>query len=287
MTETGTTSFLDRFALTKRLDEMLKPLLEDYDFGVYEFGHPEILKENSWMINRLKKLKTKSSNAALMVKFTPDFIVVKNEHPKGFFLLDTKVSITPVFFNAQIERIRRHTGNNYLRREDIGGIEREAWYTYNSFFPSSRVAVVIALPYNPKLILAEWVNNMICMWCYYKPGPIPFPCDECPIYASDKSSFGVVKNFLAGGSGTPHTNIDLSKMRSLGEFLSAEFETNVSEEDIQIITDEIKSWDLNKPRGRVNWKQFNNVIRDLKRTCPWLKGRNPNKDDGVGLFNHC
>ena len=288
MKETGTTSFLDRFALTQRLDEMLVPFLEEYGFEVQEFGHPLILQGNSWMMNRLKRLKTKASSAALMVKFTPDFIVVKRGHPKGFFLLDTKTSITPVFFAKQIERIRNHSKRRFLGREDVEDVEREAWFIYNSSFPNDRVAIVMALPYNPNLVLAEWVSNVKCMWCYYRKterGPEPYQCRECPIFTSIRGNFGVVKNFLAGGSGTPHTNIDLGSMRTLSEFLGQEFGIEVDSDYLEIIIDEVKTWDLNKPAGRVNWTQFNNVIRDLQRTCPWLKGRNPTKKEEPGLFD--
>lgn len=288
MTETGTTSFLDRFALTKRLEEMLKPFLEEYGFEVFEFGHPVIVRGNSWMINRLKRLHTKASSAALMVKFTPDFIIVKKGHAKGLFLADTKASITPIFFKAHIDRIRNHTGRQDIRREDIVEIEREAWFTYNSFFPKKQVAIIIALPYNPRLILAEWASNIKCLWCFWEStdsGPKPFPCKKCPIYTQTGGNFGVVKNFLAGGSGTPHTNIDLSSMRTLGDFLKQDFGIKIDNEDLEILFDELKSWDLNKPAGRVNWTQFNNVIRELQRTCPWLTGRNPTQKQGELLIS--
>jgi len=279
MTETGTTSYLDRMHLTERVNEMLIHFFKDHDFGIIEHGYDVMLREEPGMKSKLKKLKTKEFLAGLRVKFIPDFILsYNNRKKKSLFFVDTKASITPVFFKTQIDRIKKNSGEN-ITRWDIGDIEREAWFVYNRFFPGDKVAIIGAVPYNPKLIVAEWVSNMKCLWCFKSSGPsgpIPWDCKECPIFEKS-GSFGVMVNRLAGGSGTPHTNIHLGKMRSLKSFLMQEFNLNVDETWYETIEDEIKSWDLNKPAGRVNWKQFNNVVNDLKKKCPWLKNRWLNK----------
>lgn len=255
------------------------PLLTEHGFEVYNFGQPIIIKNNPWIGRRLRQLDVKDSPAALLVKFAPDFIVIAPTRCNTLFLLDTKASITPVFFQAHIDRIRVHFGRDQnLRREDIGEIEREAWYTYNRFFPRNRVALVIATPYNPKLLLADWVDRVTCMWCFMgieDDEPRPFPCSKCPIFGEEGGTFGVIENFLAGGSGTPHTNIHLSRMRSLDIFLADEFKTKVSNSSYSNVIEDIKTWPLNKPRARVNWTQFNNVITDLRKSCPWLRTRTP------------
>ena len=157
--ETGTGSFLDRQALTRRLEENLEKFLADYGFKVLPFGNPVILQDNTWMRSRLKKLDSKESLAAIMIKFSPDYIVIKETSPRDVFFMDAKVSVTPVFFQSQIDKIKAHYGEDkQLSRENIGDIEREAWLSYNKFFPSNHVAVIMATPYNPKLILAEWVS---------------------------------------------------------------------------------------------------------------------------------
>lgn len=229
---------------------------------------------------KLKKLDSKESLAGLRVKFTPDFILCTHpQRSNELFMIDTKASITPVFFKAHIDRIRNHS-KEPVTRWDIGEIEREAWFVYNTFFPPNKIALIDAVPYNPKLILAEWVSNVKCLWCFkessIETGPIPWNCNECPIFQKG-ASFDVVVNHVAGGSGTPHTNINLGKMRSLKEFLRDEFNVTVDKTWYRTLEEEIKTWELNKPKGRVNWKQFNNVVKDLKSRCPWIDGRNPKK----------
>jgi len=276
--ETGTTSFLDRQALTRRLEENLEVFLADYGFKILPFGHPVILQNNTWIKSRLRKLDSKESLAAIMIKFSPDYIVVKESKPRDFFFMDAKASITPVFFQAQIDRIRDHYGKDkYLSREDIGEIEREAWLSYNKFFPSNHVAIVIATPYNPRLILAEWVSNIKCMWCIKEtqPGnPIPWKCKGCPVFSQNDEGFGVMVNEFAGGSGTPHTNIHLGLMRTLYEFLGDEYGVKIDKKEYEAtMLDFVKQWPLNKPPGKISWGQFNGAIKQLRRTCPWLKCR--------------
>lgn len=275
--ETGTSSFLDRQNLTKRLEANLEALFSDYGFKVLRFGGEALLPDSSWLRSRLKKVDSKESIPAIMMKFAPDYIVVKESEPKDLFFMDAKASITPVFFQKQVDRIREHYGKDPgLSRSDIGDIEREAWFSYNKLY-ASRVVVVMAMPYNPKLLLAEWVNKIKCMWCLKasEPGnPVHWDCNECPIYSEDESSFDVMVNNLAAGSGTPHTNIHLGSMRTLKDFLWQDYNVQVDNDEYQHgLLDFIKTWTLGKPAGTVNWKQYNNVIRDLRPNCPWLRNR--------------
>jgi hypothetical protein len=258
--ETGTTSALDRMALTGRLTQDLLPFLQEHGFKIEEFGQHQILRDHSWLLARLKKLDSKKSQAVLMVKFSPDYLCVHESKPKRLFFLDAKASITPVFFSSQIELIRTTSKLKELRREDIGEVEREAWDVYSRFFSASDVAICFASPYHPRLLVAEWVSRIT------------------PLYRLEAD-----RNLEAGGSGTPHVNIHLGRMRTVSEFLREEFRVSVDEDGLRVITDFIKTWPLNKPRGRVNWKQFNNVVRDLKHTCPWLEYRGPNAG-GMPLF---
>lgn len=247
--ETGTTSYLDRMALTQRLDENVIPFLSKHNFQITEFGHPVITNGNGRLANILRRQVYKKCPEMLFIKFSPDFIVVPSTSTKGPFFMDTKSSITPVYFGAQIERIRLSAGLDELRREDIFVIEREAWDNYTRVYPPHLVALIVATPYNPRLLLAEWVSNLKALF-----------------------RFGDDHNILAGGSGTPHININLSSMRSLQDFLYEEFKTKVDAKAYSNVLNYIKLWPLNKP-GRVNWTQFNNVVAHLRVTCPWLEHR--------------
>lgn len=275
--ETGTSSFLDRINLTTRFESTLDPFLSDHGFEVMQFGQSVLLGDHPGIASRLKRLKMKQSLAALMVKFSPDFLVCKTAHPSHLFFLDVKVSITPVFFMSQINRIREHSGHPDLQRQHIGEVEREAWFSYNTFYPSNEVAIVMASPYSLRPVLAEWVSNIRCLWCYSgkkRDGkPAPWDCSKCSVRT--KEGFGVIVNEDAGGSGTPHTNIDFRSMRSLDDFLRDEFNVEIDQDTYEgAVIDLVKEWGLNKPKGSVNWKQFNNPIRDLRAAgCEWLKYR--------------
>lgn len=252
--ETGTNHFLDRIALMNRFDENVKPFLLEHGFVLSDFGHPVILDGNGSMLSHIRKTVYKKNGPVLMVKFSPDFIVAHPESGQPPFFMDTKTSITPIFFQSQINRIRDFSGVRSLRREDIFDIEREAWDIYNRFYPKDRVALCIACPYHPRLLLAEWVTELKPLWRY----------------AEDR-------NLEAQGSGTPHVNIDMRRMRTLASFLSEEFGVEVDMDSYKVLEDFIKTWDLNKP-NRVNWTQYNNVIVELQESCPWLKTRNEPKN---------
>lgn len=273
--ETGIGSFLDRFELTRRLEKMLEFSMEHHGLTLLPFGHPVLLAGNSWLQSKLKRVESKSSLVATMVKFTPDYLAFKDEEMDTLIFLDAKVSITPVFFQTQVLRIRQNCGDMTLTAHDIGEVEREAWLTYNKFLPSDRVAIVMAVPYHPRVLLGEWVANIRCMWCLKSrsaSGPVPWNCDECPVFKSD-GGFGVLVNTFAGGSGTPHTNIDLRSMRTLDTFLREELATDIDPEEYNSLVEFVKLWPLGKPQGSVSWGQYNGLIRKLQPQCPWLRQR--------------
>lgn len=256
--ESGTTSALDRMALTGRLTGLVIPLLEAHGFRIHEFGQHIILQQHKRILARLKRLDTKKSEEILMVKFAPDYVFSFNDQPEQVFLMDAKASITPVFFPSQIEKIRQASRLDHLDREDIGEVEREAWDVYNRFYPKDQVAICFACPYNPRVLLTEWVSRIK------------------PLYRLD-----IDRNLEASGSGTPHVNIHLGQMRTLKNFVQAEFGVSLGGPQYEELINFIKTWPLNKPVGRVNWTQFNNVVKALKRRCPWLEERWPSEPKAV------
>jgi hypothetical protein len=246
--------FLNRMKLTDIFVQFLTPFLQQNNFVLTPFGSESILRDEEHMNALIKRERFKKSNAALMVKFSPDFLCTfERGRRKEIFFVDSKTSLTPVFFQTQITRIRRTAAIAELSRTDIGEIEREAWLVYNSFFPKDKVAIMYAAPYHTRLIVAEWVSNLE------------------PLY-----TFKADRNLESAGSGTPHVNLHLHRMRRLDEFLLQEFDIKVDEKEYASMLNIVKNWDLNKPAGRVNWTQYNNVINDLRREgCAWLKNRWP------------
>lgn len=247
MERSGTGSFFSRFELTRRVEEMVMPYLADLGIESWEYGQNVLIGHNGSLEAYLKKLKAKLSPAALMVKFSPDFICHVVETDEMFFL-DIKTSLTPVLFHSQIEIVRKHAGRSSLAREQIGLVEREAFDNYSTRYPPERTAICIGCPYHPEVLLAEWVSNIDVLFRF--PDSI---------------------NNNARGSKTPHTNIDLNTMRPLNQFLSDEFAVDIDDDEYQLLTDFVKTWPISNP-GRP-WKQYNACVRELQYTCPWLRQR--------------
>jgi hypothetical protein len=126
-------------------------------------------------------------------------------------------------------------------------VEREAWENYSNRYPSERTAVLMACPYNPTLLLAEWVSKITLL-------------------------FRFKKDINARGSKSPHVNIDLYSMRSLADFISQEFDTTVDQEYYKLMVEYVKEWPISNP-GRP-WLQYNACVRELQISCPWLRQRN-------------
>jgi hypothetical protein len=64
-------------------------------------------------------------------------------------------------------------------------------------------------------------------------------------------------------------------MRPLSRFLKDELGVAIDGEMYQDLLDEVKTWGLNKPAGRVTWSQFNSAVLWLNGKCPWIRGRIP------------
>lgn len=244
----GTASFFQRADLTRRLDEMVRPFFAEHDIGIWEFGQDAIMGGHGPLAARMKQLVSKRSPAALAVKFAPDFICLVRPIQRLFFM-DVKTSVTPVLFQSKLDAIASAAGRGRLAREQVGVIEREAWDNYNNRFPPRDTAICLACPYNPGLVLAEWVANIALLF-----------------------RFEEDINENAGGSQTPHVNIDLETMRRLDEFLNEEFQIAVDSAMFDILLNDVKTWPLGNP-GR-SWKQVNAAIEKLQLTCPWLRRRN-------------
>ena len=259
----GTHSFLERIDLTRRFDESLRPFLDEHGIKSYPFGSPIILKGAPAIQTKLKKLIAKKYPAALMLKYSPDFIVHKLAAPESILLVDTKASVTPVFKDAQIELIRQNAGLDKLDRHDIGVIEREAWDVYTTNYPTSAMAVCFATPYHPRLLLMEWCSKIL------------------PMYRLASET-----NLQSGGSGTPHVNIHLGMMRTLEEFLADELDIKVNANAYAALLDVVRAWPLIKPTTfKISWAEFLEVGEALKRSCPWLTLNVPKSIKRKNIFD--
>jgi hypothetical protein len=276
-------TFRGRLGLTHRLDRALRPLLTDAGLICEPLGQPPALANMPETRKRLTAVAAKASPAVRMVRFTPDFLIIRPGHPDGPLLADTKVSVTPLFHDRQVSRIRRHAGRPEIGREDIAEIEREAWYTYNRCFPPNRVALIVAAPYHPRCVVAEWVLRVRCLWCYAgrgPDGPRPFPCQHCPVFSRRDEGFGVLGNFFTSGSGTPHTNIDLGSCRPLDRFLADTLGVTPDPDRMAALIAEVRSWPIQRP-ARISAGHYERVLASIRRNAPWVRGPGPTPPNGV------
>lgn len=247
-------SFQDRIRLTKLFDDLLVPFLRAQGVHATQYGWPAIFRTRGTgffpeqaqaIATALRDLRAKRFPAALAMKYTPDFIVLG---PSGYppFLLDSKVSVTPVFLDRQVQKIRETSGRPALERCDIAEIEREALDVYQQHYPTQRVAICVACPYHPRLVVAEWASNVE------------------PLYRLPED-----RNLRSTGSGTPHVNIDLSRMRTLQEFLTQEFAIAVDQERYAAILARVRGWPLSYP-DKIGPTEIRAAVDDLRRTCEWL-----------------
>ena len=255
-------SYLDRMDQTKDLDQALKPFLAEHGINCYDFGQSVILRDTVAMKAALKRLLVRDYSldqfgAGFMLKFSPDYICDFEDPRQSPFLLDTKVSLVPMFFENPLKRLRELAitcGFDGLERGDVGEIEREAWSVYSTMYPSERLAICFAAPYNPRLLAMEWCSRIQ------------------PFYRFEED-----RNLEAGGSGTPHVNIHLGKMRTPDVFLREEFGIEVNAEAYRALVEVVKDWPIQKPKGRINWTQFTNALRRIKVSCPWIKAQMPDE----------
>lgn len=257
-----TGDFSQRLSLASRLDAALIPGLKERGFAVYPFGAPVMLRGANRIDALLRTLISKKFPAALMMKFSPDFIIVPPNGGEPFFL-DTKASVTPVFKASHIETIKGTSGLSALAREDVGEVEREAWDVYNGHYSSERMAICFAAPYHPRLVVMEWCKNIL------------------PMYRLKEDT-----NVNSAGSRTPHVNIHLGKMRSLTDFLQQEFGAPKNAPSDVGLAKEVRDWPMGKPAGfTITWEVFRAVGAELRKSCPWLKVAVPNNINTDNLFD--
>jgi hypothetical protein len=257
-------SFLDRMDNTKHLDDAFVPFLEEHGFQVLPFGQT-ILFEGSPLLASFKKLLVRDYSfakfgAGFMMKFAPDYICIHQNGTSEPFFLDTKASVIPIIFDRgphfqKLQLGAQEAGCAPLTRCDVGEIEREAWDVYTKYFPPARLAICFAAPYNPRLLAMEWCSKIKTFF-----------------------RFAEDRNEVAGGSGTPHVNIHLGKMRTPDKFLAQDFGVVVDEEAYAALVDVVKKWRVQKPKGTVSWSQFVTALRRISAEgCPWIQGQMPDE----------
>lgn len=129
------------------------------------------------------------------------------------------------------------SGINNLNRSRVGEIAREALLSYRQFYPDT--IILIASPYNSKLLMAQFANQVKCLYCYRNPINGDYNCNDCPSKRGD--FFDIERMHDSVGSQTPITNIDLDSFLEADSFfenLGIHVEQSISSEILNIIKQE-------------------------------------------------
>ena len=232
-----TDSFDRRYSLSQFLFDNIKSIFNSNEVELVPFGFEKICGNNVALDQFIKTPEANLSHSAMIVKFAPDFILLKKTHPQQLFFVEIKVSVTPLCSQTRLDEIRMSKGAN-IRLSDVGDIAREAWNSYNNLYPNT--IIIDGCSYNNKVLMAQFVKNIRCLRCYKTPS-LPYDCNQCPM--KKRSFFEVSRNYMSSGSQTPHTNIDYSSFMNITDFFnSLGISTNQQQVDKLIAT--IKSFGI-------------------------------------------
>ena len=210
-------TFEKRYELTDKIEKRI-PKLFNRDV-VSEFGCQTIIGDNAMLWEYVKSPEVNSSSSGMIVKFAPDFILQKKTKPVELFFLDTKYSISPVWASARFKMLNeksKEKNHKPVRLCDIGVIAREALLAYKRYYPNT--IIIMASPYNPKLLMAQFAEKISCIFCYSSSSERGFPCRECPHVKGDFFPYERIGS--SSGSQTPITNVDLSSFEPIEKFFS-------------------------------------------------------------------
>ena len=109
------------------------------------------------------------------------------------------ISVTPIFHESEVNRVREAANDPTLTSTTIGQWEALAYDNYCALHSIGvRVAILNYVPHHHRPLLCEFIQNVALLRRY------------------------AVKAKPGAGSGTPNVNVGLRSMRSLDEFLCQE-----------------------------------------------------------------
>lgn len=261
MYETG--NFNQRYGLTTILEGALGDLFCNEEVEVIPFGFERISQGNASLHSFIQTEESNYSYSSLMVKYAPDYILFKKSYPQALYFLELKVSKTPLYYENRIKEIRAAHARQNIKVSDISDIAREAWYSYKTLFPNT--IILQACTYNPKLVLAQFVDKIQCLYCHVTSSEQS--CDNCPIV--NRSFFKFTRNSNSRGSKTPHTNLNLASFVGVEEFFG-NLGISVNANAVQHLKAELMR--VGVDRSNVDERQIQKILGILQEEgCTWIR----------------
>lgn len=258
-------SFENRLKLTEVIEDKVKDIFSND--VVCEFGCASLL-ENEAFSEFLKSPGINQMHTGIMIKFAPDFILLKKSSPQAAFFIDIKHSISPIWSYYHYKLLSERSldiNNKHIKISDIGVIAREALLSYRRYYPNT--IIVVASPYNKKLLMAQFANKIKCIYCYSNKNPSGFDCEECPLKVG--GFFDVERASKSTGSQTPMTNIDLSSFEPIDHFF-ANLGITINMNAVKRIREYIKAEPLEMSSAPSD-KIANHIRWELNASgCDWI-----------------
>lgn len=257
--------FETRLMLTERIERELVDLFASDSASLQEFGCNKIIKNNIDLENYIKKAEVNQQASAMIIKFAPDFILLKKNEPSQLYFLDVKHSVSPIWADRRMEMLRNKNNDDSLVRANVGIVAREALLSYRRYYPNT--IILMASPYNPQLLMAQFAERIRCLYCYRNPVNGEYMCNECP--AEQGGFFDIERATNAMGSQTPMTDVDLDSFEPAQDFF---MRCGISVNEValsrikKIISQENIEFD-----ARVDEKTKNKVRYELtEHGCEWI-----------------
>lgn len=260
----GFRDFNKRSSLGDELNNALGSFFCDDEVELIPYG-VEKRCDNDALKKYIASVEVNYSRAGMMVKFSPDFILLTKSRPQRLYFVEAKVSITPLCYPNIIREIEtKH--QRKIPVSNIGVIAREAWNAYKTFYPN--LIIVSASTYNPQLLKAQFLDKITCLRCYNGAGKSGYDCAVCPL--KSQGFFPYERNYYSSGSQTPQTNVDLASFEDFEEFFAS---LNITTKH-----DNIENFKQKMIRRGVFFKTDmdeslkENIAEQLKKEgCTWVK----------------
>lgn len=247
--------FKERLELTEKVESFIKDLFPSDKCSVIEFGCKSIIGENEDLWEFIKEPIVNQQASSMIVKFAPDFILLRKTEPKELYFIDVKHSIAPTWAPSRLKMLREKNSDNTLSIDRIGVVAREALLAYRRYYPNT--IVLMACPYNAKLLMAQFAADIKCLYCYHAPNRDDYDCASCP--AQNGGFFDIERAVNSAGSQTPMTNIDLDSFLPADEFFN-NIGIQLNENALNNLFQEIKKETIDIGRG---------VYPNLKNRALW------------------
>lgn len=258
-------SFEERVELSEKVESIFQELFPKEESSVIEFGCKSIIGENQDLWKFIKEPIVNQQASSMIVKFAPDFILLRKTDPKELFFIDVKHSLAPTWAPSRLKMLRDKNNDNTLSIDRIGVVAREALLAYRRYYPNT--IVLMACPYNAKLLMAQFAKDIRCLFCYHAPDREDYDCASCP--TKNGGFFDIERATNSAGSQTPMTNVDLDSFLPADEFFS-NLGIHLNKDVLNNLLQEIKQETLDIGKG-VNPNLKNQTLWNINHAgCDWV-----------------